>query len=236
MHPKRAFSEAPATACPSWPPPKYTPRGYLLVLAYGGVNQQTSQVSDALVLGHALRAHVILPERLVHHFWNDSLRVPELLDMPHWRASAALINVPTVAPEELTGDVAAWYAQCGRKGDLPDSGKTTPACAKFHVGLPKGGTVASARDAILPSLRRYGVASVNTLKRMHEPNPDPMQRMLDSMLFVSDRDRCGRSSNHATAILSAGPAHKPTPRLLVLLLMASCMRRGFSSSFRRLAC
>lgn len=177
--------------CPTWPPPAYTPRGYLLVIAYGGVNQQTSQVSDALVLGHALRAHVIVPERLVHHFWNDSLRVPELLDIPHWRRSAAAANVHTVAPEELTGDVAAWYAQCGRKGDLPDSGKESKACARFHVALPRGGTVRSARDAILPMLRRYGMVAVNTLKRLHEPmltraDGDPMgdEDLATSMLFV----------------------------------------------------
>lgn len=69
--PRAGSTLSDTLSCPTWPPPKYTPRGYLLVIAYGGVNQQTSQVSDALVLGHALQANVIVPERLVHHFWND---------------------------------------------------------------------------------------------------------------------------------------------------------------------
>ena len=52
--------------------------GFVLVVAYGGVNQQLTQVSDALVLGQALGAIVILPELLVHHWWNDSLRLSSL--------------------------------------------------------------------------------------------------------------------------------------------------------------
>ena len=149
--------------CPTWPPADYTPRGYLLVTAYGGVNQQTSQFSDALVLGQALQAHVIVPERLVHHYWNDSLRVPQLIDVPHWRKAAAAVNIHTVAPEELTGDVAAWYAQCGRKGNLPDPGKVSEECRKYEVNLEKGGCIESARRVILPRLQATGFVTTKTL-------------------------------------------------------------------------
>ena len=75
------------------PPPTAVVRGYGTggggAAAGGGVNQQLSQVSDALVLGHALGAAVIVPELLVHHWGNDSFRLNELIDLPHWMASAA---------------------------------------------------------------------------------------------------------------------------------------------------
>lgn len=40
--------------------------GLIVVRPYGGVNQQTVQISDSLVLGYALNATVLLPELLVH--------------------------------------------------------------------------------------------------------------------------------------------------------------------------
>ena len=166
-------------ACPSWPPqPASAPRGHVLVIAYGGINQLLSQVSDAIVLGHALRANVIVPELLVHHYWNDSLRLPQLIDVPRWIRSAAAVGVKVVRPDELTGDVAAWYAQCGRKGPMPDPGHTSAACKPYHVALPKGAfSMDDATKKLLPVIKSRGVVSTTTLKRMHEPVADPIKRM-----------------------------------------------------------
>ena len=43
----------------------------------------------ALVLGHSLNATVLVPELLVHHWWNDSFRRDRLLAVPCWRRSAS---------------------------------------------------------------------------------------------------------------------------------------------------
>ena len=159
-------------SCPPWPPRMPThPRGHLLVHPYGGINQQLSQVSDALVLGHALGANVIVPELLVHHWWNDSYRLDELIDVPHWMASAAKIGVRAVHPpaDNESTPLALWYRKCGHKGSLPDAGLTPAECKPYHVALGKDGTIAEARTRVGAVLDRHGYASVITLKRMHEP-------------------------------------------------------------------
>ena len=140
------------------------------------------------MLGHALQATIIVPELLVHHWWNDSYRLDQLIDIPHWTRAAAGVGVHVVTPSDIKRNlsfvVSQWFEECGRKGALPDSGKLTHACRAFHVGLPKGGTVDDARKAIAPVLAKHGPS---------QPAP-PMRRALEhsrtpdaSILWLSAR-------------------------------------------------
>ena len=179
----------------------------------GGITQQLTQVSDALVLGQALGASVILPELLVHLWWNDSLRLSSLIDVAHWRRSAAQIGVRVVEPEELGGDVAAWYAQCGRRGPLPDPGRTSAACRPHHVSLPKGGSLVDAVRLVAPVLRTHGMVTVTTLKRMHEPVANAAERMPIRLMhlfahFIALRE-------HEEILRVVGTALKALPRSYV---------------------
>ena len=187
--------------------------GFVLVVAYGGVNQQLTQVSDALVLGQALGAIVILPELLVHHWWNDSLRLSSLIDVAHWRRSAAQIGVRVVAPEELRGDVAAWYALCGRRGPLPDPGQTSAACKPYHVSLPKGGSLVDAGRLVAPILQRHGMVTVTTLKRMHEPVANAVERMPIQLMHLFSHFIALRE--HVDILRVVGSALNALPRSYV---------------------
>ena len=176
----------PPLQCPSWPPitSSASRSGYLLVVAYGGINQQLSQVSDALVLGGALNANVVVPELLVHHVWRDPARLSELIDVPHWKLSAAARGVNVVDPEELTGNASAVYERCGRKGPLPNAGRVSSSCGPYHVSLIRGGTIDAAVSQIRPKLSEHGFVTVTTLSRLHTPVKDPTRRMQHRLAFV----------------------------------------------------
>ena len=105
------------------------------MLADGGVNQQLSQVSDAIVIGHVLQADILAPELLVHHWWNDSSRLSDLIDLPHWTRLAAEVGVRVVPPSALDKGTRSWYERCGRKGPLPDAGRTPPGCHPVQIVL-----------------------------------------------------------------------------------------------------
>lgn len=159
----------PLAACPPWPPRAHNnaSAGLVLVVPYGGVNQQLVQIADALVLGRVLGATILEPELLVHHWWNDSFRFDELLDAPHWHRAAARVGVRTTRPSQLRGADLQWYVKCGKRGRLPDPGQVQPECLPYQVNLIRGGTLSEARAAIAPKLAQYGHVTVTSLRRMH---------------------------------------------------------------------
>ena len=126
-----------------------------------------------------------MPELLVHHWWNDSYRLVDLIDLAHWAHSAASVGVRIVQPNELNNKARAWYTLCGRTGLLPDAGHTTARCTPIAVrGLVRGGTIDDARRAITPVLNRHGFAKVVTLRRIHEPARDHSERMMIRLLML----------------------------------------------------
>ena len=80
-----ASAYAQMATCPKQMPlprrqPAVAPERFVLTRCHGGINQQRVQIAESAAAAYYLNATLIVPELLVHHWWNDSFRFEEIFD------------------------------------------------------------------------------------------------------------------------------------------------------------
>ncbi|KAL8238762.1 hypothetical protein R6Q59_015329 [Mikania micrantha] len=69
--------------------------GYLLIAASGGLNQQRTGITDAVVVARILNATLVIPELDHHSYWKDSSNFANIFDVD-WFISFLANDVPVV--------------------------------------------------------------------------------------------------------------------------------------------
>ncbi|XP_076953153.1 O-fucosyltransferase 29-like [Bidens hawaiensis] len=77
--------------------------GYLLIAASGGLNQQRTGITDAVVVARILNATLVIPELDHHSYWKDDSDFANIFDVD-WFISYLAKEVPVVkrVPEKVT--------------------------------------------------------------------------------------------------------------------------------------
>ncbi|KAL8263767.1 hypothetical protein R6Q59_021897 [Mikania micrantha] len=76
--------------------------GYLLIAASGGLNQQRTGITDAVVVARILNATLVIPELDHHSYWKDDSDFADIFDVD-WFISFLAKDVPVVkrVPEKF---------------------------------------------------------------------------------------------------------------------------------------
>ncbi|KAK9059221.1 hypothetical protein SSX86_021840 [Deinandra increscens subsp. villosa] len=79
-----------------------TSNGYLLIAASGGLNQQRTGITDAVVVARILNATLVIPELDHHSYWKDDSDFANIFDVD-WFISFLAKDVPVVkrVPEKI---------------------------------------------------------------------------------------------------------------------------------------
>nr|XP_043629156.1 O-fucosyltransferase 29-like isoform X2 [Erigeron canadensis] len=78
------------------PPARHLPsNGYLLIAASGGLNQQRTGITDAVVVARILNATLVIPELDHHSYWKDDSDFANIFDVD-WFISNLAKDVPVV--------------------------------------------------------------------------------------------------------------------------------------------
>ncbi|KAK1419053.1 hypothetical protein QVD17_28210 [Tagetes erecta] len=82
---------------PYYAPPTRHPlsNGYLLIAASGGLNQQRTGITDAVVVARILNATLVIPELDHHSYWKDNSDFANIFDVD-WFISYLAKDVPVV--------------------------------------------------------------------------------------------------------------------------------------------
>uniref|UniRef100_A0A7N0RBU9 O-fucosyltransferase family protein n=1 Tax=Kalanchoe fedtschenkoi TaxID=63787 RepID=A0A7N0RBU9_KALFE len=82
---------------PRFAPPvkEQSSNGYLLIAASGGLNQQRTGITDAVVVARILNATLVIPELDHHSFWKDDSDFINIFDVD-WFISSLAKDVPVV--------------------------------------------------------------------------------------------------------------------------------------------
>ena len=182
-----ASAYAQMATCPKQMPlprrqPAVAPERFVLTRCHGGINQQRVQIAESAAAAYYLDATLIVPELLVHHWWNDSFRFEELFDEQYFVQQMRRIGVPTVTHRELpNGFVRGWYKECMRAPRTPDSGRISKVCARHRVSPTK--KVSSfkkmAEMVVAKGWEEYGVVHLDVLDRLNRDiDPEPLEPAL----------------------------------------------------------
>lgn len=68
---------------------KRSSNGYLLIAASGGLNQQRTGITDAVVVARILNATLVVPELDHHSYWKDDSDFANIFDVDHFISSLA---------------------------------------------------------------------------------------------------------------------------------------------------
>ncbi|XP_057815161.2 O-fucosyltransferase 29 isoform X2 [Cryptomeria japonica] len=90
--------------------PEKDANGYLMIAASGGLNQQRTGITDAVVVARILNATLVIPELDHHSFWKDRSDFADIFDVG-WFISSLLSDVTIVkeVPEKVMQEIERPY-------------------------------------------------------------------------------------------------------------------------------
>lgn len=114
--------------------------GYLLIAASGGLNQQRTGITDAVVVARILNATLVVPELDHHSFWKDESDFKDIFDVD-WFISSLSKDVTIVKR-------------------VPDKYMRSLEKPPYTMRVPRRSTPEDYLDQVLPILRRRHVVQL----------------------------------------------------------------------------
>ncbi|KAF7825017.1 O-fucosyltransferase 1 [Senna tora] len=117
-----------------WPPPPNESNGYLRVRCNGGLNQQRSAISNAVLAARIMNATLVLPELDTNSYWHDDSGFHGIYDVEHFiktlRFDVRIVeSIPEIHKNGKKKKIKAFQLRPPR--DAPISWYTKDALAKM---------------------------------------------------------------------------------------------------------
>lgn len=116
--------------------PERDSNGYLMIAASGGLNQQRTGITDAVVVARILNATLVVPELDHNSFWKDTSNFNDIFDVD-WFISSLLKDVTIVKklPESVKQEIDRPYSMRVPRKSTPHFYKTRvlPVLQGRHV-------------------------------------------------------------------------------------------------------
>lgn len=126
----------PSTHFTSTAVPKKDSNGYLMIAASGGLNQQRTGITDAVVVARILNATLVVPELDHNSFWKDTSNFNDIFDVD-WFISSLSKDVTIVKklPESVKHQIDRPYTMRVPRKSTPDfyKSRVLPVLQGRHV-------------------------------------------------------------------------------------------------------
>lgn len=126
----------PSTHFTSAAVPKKDSNGYLMIAASGGLNQQRTGITDAVVVARILNATLVVPELDHNSFWKDTSNFNDIFDVD-WFISSLSKDVTIVKklPESVKHQIDRPYTMRVPRKSTPDfyKSRVLPVLQGRHV-------------------------------------------------------------------------------------------------------
>ncbi|KAK9275549.1 hypothetical protein L1049_022816 [Liquidambar formosana] len=132
--------------------------GYLLIAASGGLNQQRTGITDAVVVARILNATLVVPELDHHSFWKDDSDFPQIFDVD-WFISSLAKDVTIIKR-------------------VPDKVMRSMEKPPYTMRVPRKSTPEYYLDQVLPILLRRRVVQLTKFDYRLANNLDEEQQKL----------------------------------------------------------